>query len=100
MFNFFKKIPKCFQSDYYFIYFRLHWIFVSALVLSLVAVSRSYTFFAAPRLLISVACLVAEQDLCGAQAQQLWLMPLVAPQHVESSLIRNQTCPLHWQVDS
>ena len=67
---------------------------------SFVAVSRGCPFFVVRRLLVSVVCLVAEQDLCGAQAQQLWLMHLVAPQHVESSLIRNQTGPLHWQVNS
>ena len=62
--------------------------------------SRGCPFFVVRRLLVSVVCLVAEKDLCGAQAQQLWLMHLVAPQHVESSLIRNQTGPLHWQVNS
>ena len=66
----------------------------------LVVVSRGYPFFAVHKLLISVVCLVAEQDLCGTQTQQLWLMNLVAPQHVEYSLIRDQTFTLHWQANS
>ena len=38
---------------------------------------------------------------CCAQAQQLWCMGLVAPQHVRSSRISDQTrILLHWQVDS
>ena len=79
-FNFF------FFLTYLFIYFWLCWVFI-----------------AARRLLIAVASLVAEHRLQAsrlqklwlagsrAQAPQLWLTILVAPQHVGSSLTRART---------
>ena len=63
-------------------------------------------------LVIAVAPLVAERWLqdaraqwlrlpgSGAQAQQLWLVGLVAPWHAGPSWIRDRTCVLHLQVDS
>ena len=82
-----------------FIYLWLHWVFVAARGLSLVAVCG---------LLIAVASLVAEHGLqgfssCGMgarqlwlagsgwQAQQLWCTGLVAPWHVGSSRTRART---------
>ena len=85
---------------YLFIYFWLHWVFVAARGLSLVAVSGGLLFILVRRLLTAVASLVAEHGLqaCGlqqlwligsrAQAQQLWCTGLVAPWHVESSWTR------------
>ena len=35
-----------------------------------------------------------------ARAQKLWCLGLVAPRHVESSWIRDQTRPLRWQAAS
>ena len=72
---------------------------------SLVAASRGYSLIEVHGLLIVVAALVAEPGLWGlwapvavvqfpgsrAQAQSLWPMGLVAPWHVESSRIGDQT---------
>ena len=43
--------------------FWLHWVFVAALRLSLVAVSEGYSLAEVHRLLIAVASLVAEHGL-------------------------------------
>ena len=76
---------------------------------SVVAASRGCSLVAVCGLLIAVASLVAKHGLqgsqhsvvvtrglssCGsrAQAQKLWCMGLVAPQHMGASQIRNQTC--------
>ena len=53
---------------------------------ALVAASRGYSLVAVHRLLIAVASLVVGQGL-----QELWLMDLVAPWHMGSSRIRDQT---------
>ena len=102
-----------------FICFWLHCVFIAALRLSLVAVSRRLLFIVVFRLLIVVASLVVEHSLlgtrasvvaahglsscgvwapgcvgfhsCSTQLQQLWRMGLVAPQHVESSRTRDRT---------
>ena len=42
-------------------------------------------------LLVMVASLVVDCGLYGTQAQKLWPMALVTPQHVESSQTRDQT---------
>ena len=66
-----------------FIYFWLHWVFVTVRRLSLVVMSG---------LLISMASPVAEHRLQGVRARKLWCTGLVAPQHVESSWTRYGTC--------
>ena len=46
-----------------------------------------------------MASLVAEHGLAGEQAEQLWLMGLVALQHVEPSTTRDRThvpCSGRW----
>ena len=43
-------------------------------------------------LLIMVASLVVDCGLYGTQAQKLWHMGLVTPQHMESSQTRDQPC--------
>ena len=48
---------------YLFIYFWLHWVFVAARGLSLVAVSGGLLFILVRRLLTAVASLVAEHGL-------------------------------------
>ena len=57
------------------------------------------TTLAASGFLTAVVCLVAEHRIevhglqsCSTQAQELWHMGLVAPQHVESSRTRDCTC--------
>ena len=59
---------------YLLFYFWLHWVFVVAHSLSLAAVNSG-----------GFCC-------CGAHAQWLWLMGLVAPRHAESSQTRDGTC--------
>ena len=58
--------------------------------LSLVAASGGCPLVVVCRLLIVVASLVVAQG-SRAQAQELWRMSRVAPQHVESSQTRDQT---------
>ena len=74
-----------------FIYFWLCWVFAAAFRLSLVAANRGYSLVAVHELLIVVASLAVEHRLQGAWAQQLRLVELVAPQHVESSQSRDRT---------
>ena len=93
-----------------FIYFWLRWVFVAACRLSLVAASGGYSSlryagFSLQWLLLlrSMGSRHAGFSSCGmwaqqlwltgfrAQAQQLWRMGLVAPQHVGSSQTRAQT---------
>ena len=47
----------------YLIYFRLHWVFVAALRLSLVVVIRGYSLAATRGLLIAVVSLVSKHRL-------------------------------------
>ena len=93
-----------------FIYFRLHWVFVAAHRLSLVAASRGHS--SSWCLGFSLQCLLLWQSTgsrhmgfssCGTQAQQLWFtgsrvetqqlwhVGLVAPQHMGSSRTRTRT---------
>ena len=93
-----------------FIYFWLHWVFLAAHRLSLVAVSGGYSFLRCagfslpwPLLLRSMgstcagfsSCVMWTQQLwlagSRAQAQQLWRMGLVAPRYVGSSWTRART---------
>ena len=53
---FFKKII-------YLIYFWLHWVYIAALRLSLVAASGVYSFFVVRGLLIAAASVVVEHGL-------------------------------------
>ena len=91
------------------IYFWLHWVFIAARGLSLVAGSGGYsslrcTGFSLRWLLLlwSTGSRHAGFSSCSTQAQQLWLAGsraqaqlwctgLVAPRHVESSQTRAQT---------
>ena len=92
-------------------YFWLHWVFVAARRLSLVAVSGGYsvlwcTGFSLLWLLLlwSMGSRCAGFSSCGTWAQQLWLtgsrgqalqlwrMGLVAPRHMGSSRTRARTC--------
>ena len=93
-----------------FIYFWLHWVFVAALWLSLVAASGGYSSLWCASfswlwllLLWSMGSRRTGFSSCGtqaqqlwftgsrAQAQQLWHMDLVALRHVESSRTRART---------
>ena len=81
-----------------FIYFWLRWVFIAAHGLSLVAASRGYsslwcTGFSLRWFLLlqSKGSRYAGFSNCGAQAQQLWCMGLVAPRHVGSSRTRART---------
>ena len=58
-----------------FIYLWVCWVFIAACELSLRC--SSFLLWGSP---------------CGAWAQRLWLMGLVAPRHTESSQTRDQTC--------
>ena len=104
-----------------FIYFWLHWVFIAACGLSLVAVSKVYsslpcTGFSLWWLLLlwSMGSRCVGFSSCGTQAQQLWLtgaraqaqqlwcMGLVAPWHVGSSKTRAQThvpCIGRWTLN-
>ena len=56
----------CYLRQWFFfiyLYFWLHWVFVAACVLSLVAASRGYSLVVIHRLLVVVASLVAEKRL-------------------------------------
>ena len=82
-----------------FIYFWLRWVFVAAHRLPLVAARAGYSLlqcagFSSWWLLLSrsVGCRCSGFSSCGMRAQQLWLVGLVAPQHVGSSQARAQTC--------
>ena len=69
---------------FYFIYcFWLHWVFVAARGISLVA---------ALRLLFVVAPLITEHRRQARRLQWLWPMGLAAPPHAESSQSRVGTC--------
>ena len=92
-----------FKTNYLFIYFWLHWVFVAVHGLSLVAASRGYSLlwcagFSLRWLLWlrSTGSRPQAQQLWLAgsrvQTQQLWRMGLVAPRHVGSSWTRAQTC--------
>ena len=88
----------------------LHWVFVALCGLSLVALSRGsssavvHGLLTVVLLLWSPSCRRTGFSSCSTWAQKLWLsgsraraqwlwcMGLVAPQHVESSQIRDQTC--------
>ena len=94
---------------YLLIYFWLHWVFVAARGLSLVAVSGGYSSLGCTVLLWRLLLLQstgsrhAGFSSCDAWAQWLWLMGsraqaqklwrtgLVAPRHVGSSRIRDRT---------
>ena len=60
----FKSFSFCFLKIIY-LFFLAQWVFAAAHGLSLVAMSGSYSLVAVPRLLISVASLVAEFRLKG-----------------------------------
>ena len=94
-----------------FIYFLLHWVFVAALRLSLVAVSWGYSSLQCVGFslrwlppLRSTGSRCTGFSSCGTPAQQLWLAGsraqaqqlqctgLVAPRHVGSSQTRARTC--------
>ena len=109
-----------------FIYFRLHWVFVAAHRLSLVAASRGYsslrcTGFSLQWLLLlqSTGSMRAGFRSCGTWAQQLWHVgSAVAARGLQSTgsvavahglscsaacgIFPDQgsnPCPLHWQAD-
>ena len=94
---------------YLFIYFWLHWVFVAAQGLSLVASSRDYSSLQCAGFLLwlllllwSMSSRCAGFSICGTRAQQLWLADsraqaqqlwhtgLVAPWHVGSSWTRDR----------
>ena len=85
-----------------FLYFWLHWAFVAACGLSLVAVSGAYSLVLG--LLSVVASLLEDHGLYGTWAQYLWLTCLIALPHVEASWTRDRThipctgrwIPHHW----
>ena len=80
-----------------FLYFWLHWAFVAACGLSLVAVSRAYSLVHG--LLSVVASLLEDHGLYGTWAQYLWLTGLIALPHVEASWARDRThipCTGRW----
>ena len=99
----FVKEEVFFFLNYLFMYYWLHQIFVALCGLSLVRASGGCSLVVVRGLLIVVAALAAEHRLeaCGlqqlrlpgpgAQAQQLWHMQFVVPQHVGSSRTRDQT---------
>ena len=81
-----------------FNYFWLHWVFVAARGLSLVAASGGYSSLRCAGFLLLWLLLLrstgsrrAGFSSCSMQAQQLWCMGLVAPRHVGSSWTRAQT---------
>ena len=99
-----------FLKKIYFIYFWLHWVYIVARGLSLVAASGGYSWlqcagFSLWWLLLlrsmgsrcvgfsSCSTLAQQLWLAGsrAQAQQLWHTGLVAPWHVGSSWTRDRT---------
>ena len=100
--------------------FLLHWVFVAARGLCLVATSRGYSLVAVRGLLIAVASLIAEQGLYSVQASVVAAHGLSscgswAPKHRLNSVAPGLSCPtacgvfpdqgsnpclLHWQADS
>jgi len=87
---FFHTFSVNFLKFYLFVSFWLCWAFITAHRLPLDVVSRDCSLVAGHRLLISVASCV-EHGLWAARAQQLWLMGLVAPWHVDCPGTRDQT---------
>ena len=82
----------------YLFYFWLHWVFVAARGLSLVAASGGYSSlwyagFSLQWLLLlrSMGSRHVGFSSCGTQAQKLWRKGLVAPQHVGFSQTRART---------
>ena len=76
---FFKKL------FFKFIYFWLHWVFVAAHGLSLFVIRRDSS-------LVGLAVFLLQgSSRCGAQAQKLWYIGLVALWHV-GSWTRDRTC--------
>ena len=103
-----QKIPNSQSSLFFFIYIYIYFIFgcVGSSLLSvgfLQLCERGLLFIAVLRLLIVVASLAVKHRLqvrslqqlwltgSRVQAQQLWRMGLVAPQHVGFSQTRAQT---------
>ena len=110
-FLFFLNGIYLFIKSYLFIYFWVHWVFVSVRRLSLVAENGGYSSlqcvgFSLRWLLLlwsmgsrctdfsSCSTQVQQLWLAGsrAQTQQLWCTGLVAPRHVGSSWTRARTC--------
>ena len=82
-----------------FIYFWLHWVFIAARGLSLVASNGGYSLlrcagFSLQWLLLlqSMGCRLTGFSCCSTQAQKLWYMGLVVPRHVGSSWTMELTC--------
>ena len=95
-----RTVQACFFffSFFKFIYFWLHWVFVAARGLSLVAASGGYSLLQCVD--FSLRWLLLLQSMGsrhtgfssrGAWAQQLWRMGLVALRHVGSSRTRART---------
>ena len=82
-------------SSVFPLFFWLYWVFIPVCGISLVAVSRGFSFLwsTGSRCLGFSSCGMQAQQLqflgSGVQAPYLWC--LVAPRHVESSQTRNQT---------
>ena len=77
----------------------LHWVFVAACGLSVVAASRGYSSLQCVGfslwwllLLWGTGSRSADFSSCGAWAQQSWHTGLVAPWHVGSSWTRDRSC--------
>ena len=89
-----------------FIYFWLCWVFIAACRLSLVVAGRGYSSLWFAGFLLWWLLMLQRWALghvgfssCSAWAQQLWLMGLVAPQHVGSFHTRERThvfCTDRW----
>ena len=107
---------KLFWKTFCFVCFWLCWVFAACYMgFSLFAARGSYSLVAVCRRLIAVASLIEEHGLsgqasfssCSTWAQFLWLMGLVAPQHVGSSQIRDWICVsctdrrilYHWNTE-
>ena len=99
------------NGNFLFIYFWLHWVFIAACGLSLVAASGGQSSLRCRGFSLQCLLLLCSTgsrhvgfSSCGtqaqqlwhegsrAQAQQLWRTGLVAPQHVGSSRTRARTC--------
>ena len=99
------------NGNFLFIYFWLHWVFIAACGLSLVAASGGQSSLRCRGFSLQCLLLLCSTgsrhvgfSSCGtqaqqlwhegsrAQAQQLWHTGLVAPQHVGSSRTRARTC--------
>ena len=79
-----------FPCIYLFIYFWLRWVFIAACWLPLVAASEGYSSLRRAGFYVWWLLLLQLVG-SGAQAQKLWHMALVAPQHVESSWTKDWT---------